>query len=182
MLKRLLIPLATVVLCAGCTGHYLERDAVQTLEWLRLKHGTELAATTRWQIPRNTVIEVTETAAAPGPDWLYAARSGVESVFPPAGTPGTEPLQLIVSWPAADGGKPRGPRVALWEVVDVDQFLPGFAQPMTLQVALVRPSDGALLEAAQLNVTPRWFTSEATAPALVHGAFRSFAASLRPAY
>lgn len=167
---------------AGCTVQHLEHDTARTLEWLRFKHGTQLHTASRWQLPRHTRIEVVEAGPAPDTTWLAAAQAGVDRVFPAPRAPHTRPLELLVAWPAADGDELRGPRVSLWEVVDMDQFLPDFQQPMLLKVALRRPEDGALLEAGQLEVSPRWFASQGAAPELVRDAFARFAASLRPAF
>lgn len=183
-MARIILLLTGLAMAAltGCTVQHFEHDTAETLEWLRFKHGTRMHTATRWQLPRHTRIEVVETGPAADPSWLAAAQAGVDRVFPAPPAPRTEPLELLVSWPAADGGKPRGPRVSLWEVVDMDQFLPDFQQPMLLQVALRRPQDGALLEAGQLEVSPRWFASQGVAPELVQDAFTSFAARLRPTF
>jgi hypothetical protein len=171
----------TLAVC-GCTVQRIEHDTAETLEWLRLKHGTELRSTARWQLPRHASIEVLEVAPGPDPAWLASAQHGVDSVFSAPAPPGGASFQLLVSWPQADRESTQARQVSLWEIVDMDQFLPDFQPPFTLQVALVRSHDGALVEAAQLEVSPRWLSGRSAGPNLVHNAFREFATSFRPAY
>jgi hypothetical protein len=169
--------LASVAL-AGCTVQRIEADTAAALEWLRFKSGTEVRGTTRWQLPRDARIQVVEAGPADDPSWLAAAQAGVDRVFPLTSYADPD-YRLLVAWPPA--GRPRGPEVSFWEIVDMDQFLPDFQGPFQLRVALLRTADGALVEAAALEVRPHWFTSEAKGPMLVQRAFEAFADDFRSA-
>lgn len=167
---------------SACTLPHLRHDTVETLEWLRLKDGTRVDGASRWQLARGATIRVEPLTPPPDPDWLNAAQQGINSVFPGSAYGTGEPdFRLLVSWPR-DAEVPLGPEVSLWEVIDMDQFLPDFQGPMALRVALLRGTDGALVEAAELRVTPRWFASEARAPRLVGDAFRRFAEPFSPTF
>ncbi|MEQ8783455.1 MAG: hypothetical protein RIE06_27650 [Roseibium album] len=189
--RRVLRAVATVAAIAsvtatpglgGCTVPRLKEDTAQTLEWLRLKDGTRITAATRWQLPRGARIRVEPLTPPPHPAWLEAAQTGINSVFPGAAyDAGPVDFRLLVSWPQ-DAEVAPGPEVSFWEIVDMDQFLPDFQGPMALRVALVRGTDDALVEAAELRVTPHWFAAEASAPRLVNDAFRQFAARFSPVY
>lgn len=175
--------LAALCLClGGCTVAHMQHEAAAALEWLRLKDGTRMTTSARWQLSRSARIRVEQVAPAADPAWLRAAQSGVDAVFPgSAHRAGPADFRLLVSWPRDTRVKP-GPEVSLWEVIDMDQFLPDFQSPMALRVALLREADGALVEAAELRVTPHWFASQARAPALINGAFRDFAGQFSSAY
>ncbi len=173
---------AALLVLSACTLPHLRHDAAETLEWLRLKDGTRVDGASRWQLPRGAKIRVEPLTPPPDPGWLNAAQQGINAVFPgSAYGPGPADFRLLVSWPR-DAAVPRGPEVSLWEVIDMDQFLPDFQGPMALRVALLRGTDDALVEAAELRVTPRWFAAEASAPRLVNDAFRRFAEQFSPAY
>ncbi len=172
---------ALLVGLAGCTLQHIEEDTAEVLEWVRLKSGTEVRTVSRWQIPPGARIVVVETAPAAEPLWLPAAQLGVDAVFPPAAAAGVqaEHYELLVSWPMEAG---RTRRVSLWEVIALDALTPDFQEPMALQVALIRPADGALVDAGALRISPHWFKPESGSPALVKQAFQSFAARLKPKY
>jgi len=173
--------LAAVLLFGGCTIQHFQADTAATLEWLRLTHGSKIDATTRWQLPRGTRIQVVELTPAPDPAWLDAAQAGVDLAYPGVGPATTAPFQLLVSWPRQDGVGPSR-QVSIWEMIDMDQFLPDFQRTLELQVALLRRSDGVLVEAAALRATPYWFAPESSAPRLVQTAFRDFAATFATRY
>ncbi len=171
---------ALLAALAGCTLQHIEEDTAEVLEWVRLKSGTELGTVSRWQLSPGARIVVVETAPAAEPLWLPAAQLGVDTVFPPAAAgAGPEHYELLVSWPEEAG---RTRRVSLWEVIAMDALTPDFQEPMALQVALIRPVDGALIDAGTLRISPHWFKPESGSPELVKRAFRTFAARLKPSY
>ncbi|HEX7036372.1 MAG TPA: hypothetical protein VF210_11385 [Pseudomonadales bacterium] len=168
--------LATLLALGACTVARLEHDSTQALEWLRLKHGAEVQTAARWQLPRYASIQVVELAPAPDPAWLQAAQQGIDAVFPAPSVAGGAHFQLLVAWPegesapAADDARRR-----------LDRFLPDLQGPFTLRVALVRSTDGALVDAAALEVSPRWLSGRDSAPG-VRTAFQRFAEGFRPGY
>lgn len=173
--------LAVLLGSSACTVQRLEDDTAQALEWLRLKHGAEVRSSARWQLPRHASVVVAELAPGPDPAWLVAAQQGVDAIFPAPGGAGPA-FQLLVSWPGGEHEVAAPAEASRWAIVDLDAFLPDFQGPFELQVALVRSADGALVEAARLDVSPRWFSGSAAGPDLVRTAFRRFAAQFRPAH
>jgi hypothetical protein len=172
---------AVLLLFGGCTVQRFQADTAAALEWLRLSHGSRIDATARWQLARGTRIQVVEVAPAPDPAWLAAAQAGVDRAYPGVGPAADAPFQLLVSWPRQDD-VPAARQVSLWEVIDMDQYLPDFQSTLHLQVALVRRADGVLVEAAALRATPYWFAPESSAPQLVQTAFQDFAATFTTRY
>jgi len=170
------LALATLLALGACTGAGVERGSVQALEWLRLKHGAEVHSAARWQLPRYASIEVVELAPAPDPAWLQAAQQGIDAVFPAPSAAGEAHVQRLVAWP--EGGSGQAPDDARRRM---DRFLPDLQGPFTLRVALVRSADGALVDAAALEVSPRWLSGRDSAPG-VRTAFQRFAEGLRPGY
>lgn len=168
--------LATLLALGACTVARLERDSAQALEWLRLKHGAEVQTASRWQLPRYASIEVVELAPAPDPAWLPAAQQGIDAVFPAPSGAGGAHFQLLVAWPHGDAGHASEDARRR-----MDRFLPDLQGPFTLRVALVRRADGALVDAAALEVSPRWLSGRGSAPG-VRTAFQRFAEGFRPGY
>lgn len=182
--RSLPLPLVCLLLglfASGCTVQRFQSDTAATLEWLRLTHGAHIDATARWQLPRGTRIEVVETAPAPDPAWLAAAQAGVDQAYPGAGPATDAPLVLVVSWPT-DEPVPPARKVSLWEVVDLDQYLPDLQPRLHLRVALVRRADQRVIEAAAIKATPHWFAPESSAPTLLQTAFREFAETFTTRY
>lgn len=161
-----LLTLLFTLLC-GCTVQRIEHDTERTLEWMRLTSRTDMTSATRWQLPLQTHIEVRETGAAPNADWLAAAQSGVDAVFPAGPASAADALTLLVTWP-----EPQRDRL----------LVPDFQKILPLRVALLRDADGAVVESARLDVTPHWFTARGSSPELVRQAFSDFAEQLRTAY
>lgn len=139
----------------GCTMQRIADDPI-TLKWLRLSDATPGQGSTRWQLPRNAHVRVVEAGPAEDPTWLAAAQAGVNRVFP--APPGAyQDFELLVTWPMAEPVR--------------DDF--------ALQVALVRASDGAVVDTALLEVEGQWFASRATE---VSRAFEFFASDFRGNY
>lgn len=166
---RCALPLLGVLLLAtaGCTLGRIEADTARGLQWLRLTPGTDVAGSGRWQLPRDARIQVEEAGPAPRPAWLAAAQAGVDQVFPAPAAPPGRTYRLLVTWPE-DGAS--------------SSLLPGMQSAFALQVSLVRAHDTAVVEAARLDVSPRWLSRARAGPDLVRRAFRDFAAGFRPAY
>lgn len=168
---------ATLLALGACTLQRIERDSAEALEWLRLKDGAQVQTSARWQLPRNASIRVVELAPAPDPSWLEAAQRGVDAVFPAPRESGAAHFDLVVAWPGT-GDAPQAPEASRWRIGSV---LPDLQGPYMLRVALLRSGDGALVDAAALEVSPRWFSGRESAPG-VRTAFRRFAEGLRPGY
>lgn len=154
------------LLLGGCTVDRITWETGQVLEWTRLTSSTDLPLSGRWQLPRDTRIDVEEQSPAPRADWLTAAQAGVDSVFPP-NPAAPRDLVLRVNWPQGQPDRSRWPHQI---------------QSLPLQVALYRRVDGALVESAEIVANPRWFSGQADSPALVERAFRDLATLYRGTY
>lgn len=181
ILRTSLVWLLVGLASAGCTVQRFQSDTAATLEWLRLTHGAQVDATARWQLPRGSRIEVVELAPAPDPAWLAAAQAGVDRAYPGVGPATDAPLVLLVSWPT-EKPVPPARKVSLWEVVDLDQYLPDLQPRLHLRVALVRRADQRVIEAAAIRATPYWFAPESSAPRLLQVAFHEFAETFTTRY
>jgi len=153
---RLAALLGLVVSCTGCTVERIHRDAEAGLDYLRLSNGSQISASSRWQFSPDTRIVVNEVAPAPRGDWLTSAQEGIASVFhaPPVaqGQGPTAEIELLIAWSGPD--------------------------PLNIQVFLHDAQTRALIQAATLDLSPRWLSGKRASGEHVRDAFQDYAQGL----
>jgi hypothetical protein len=178
MSVRTLLYLTFVLVTAGCTVQRMQHDTVGAIEWARFKDGVQISGSTRWRLPPNYSVEVVELAPAEDPAWLPAAIAGVASVFPTAGADGPSPVQLLVNWPSEHQQSESPPERSSWSAANPTNWLPAPSDGLAIGVALVDVANDDLIQAAELRLTPHWFSAQRSRPQQIERAFHILAASL----
>ncbi|MEZ5561103.1 MAG: hypothetical protein R3E86_21490 [Pseudomonadales bacterium] len=181
MHRRVLIVLASLTALTGCTLQHIEQSTLSGLEWVHLRNGVAIGANTRWRLPPGSTVSVAELAAADDPAWLDAAKTGVESVFVPPAAAGAEshpPFRLLVSWPGEHPQTAQDKRDSLWHPLNPGRLLAGPVDPLAIEVAVLDPYDGRLVQSARLALSPHWLATPSSRTEHIERAFRELAAAL----
>lgn len=175
---RTLAYLALVLVTTGCTVQRMQHDTLGAIEWARFKDGVRISGSSRWRLPPHYSLDVVELAPAVNPAWLPAAKAGVATVFPTASPDGPSPVQLLVNWPTEHQQSESSPQHSSWSAANPANWLPAPSDALAIQVALVDVANDDLIQAAELKLTPHWFSSRRSRPDQIERAFHILAASL----
>jgi hypothetical protein len=174
---------ALLVLSGGCTVERIHQDAAAGFDYLRLRNATHVEANSRWLMSPDTRIEVSAIAPAARTDWLSAAREGMGSIFPleapdAAGTANAD-LIVLIAWP---GDQLEGAQYGGFiKYLRIDKIILG-SDPMTLRVFLCDARTETLIQSANLDLSPRWFSPNGSRDDHIRQAFRVYAQGLVSRY
>ena len=172
MLRQITFRTAMLVMAAllacGCTITGAERAATEDLHWLGFKTHTDLKASNRWQFVPDTRVSLSEAHPAADQQWLHAAQEGFYSVFEAPGD--AIDLVLLINWPEERRAQPDGK--SGW------RLFPKTSDPVDIDLKLLSPADGRVVQTASLRVDPSWFSSAANRPRQIQQSFVHYAQSL----
>ena len=170
------VPILILMLATqtACTSTRVGSELATGFQWAGLRSHTDIASTTRWQIPSGSSIRLEAIDDSLSPVWISAAEEGVYQVFPAVPADARADLLLRVDWPADATAPPE--QTGLWH--HLGDALPGTRDRVRMRLFLCDAGTGRVIQSSALTVDPHWFSPGTARPDQLRDAFQVHAESL----